>query len=152
MKVCKWLRLIAIVALLVAFQGGTVFGATTRSGRFVTIEGQEISFFRIQDRDTIKGWLNGTAIEIPMDTVSEIVFFDSPNVSYSMFGNDISSGEVEVTRKADGQRFILNDAFLPSDCDCTYLTYSYRNPFTDEINQGNTALDGLRKIVFQNGL
>lgn len=151
MKVCKWLRLTAIVALLMAFQLGTVFGATTRSGRFVTIEGQEIAFFRIQDRDTIKGWLNGTAIEIPMDTVSEIVFFDSPNVSYSMFGNDISSGEVEVTRKADGQRFILNDAFLPSDCDCTYLTYTYRNPFTDEVNQGNTALDGLRKIVFENG-
>ncbi len=148
MNVCKWLRLIAIVALFLAFSGGTILGATTRSGKFVTIEGQEISFFRIEDRDTVKGWLNGTAIEIPMDTVSEIVFFDSPNVSYSMFGNDISSGEVEVTRRSDGQRFILKDAFLPSDCDCTYLTYTYRNPFTDEVNQGNTALDGLRKIGF----
>ncbi len=149
MKICMWLRFIAIPTLVLAVLVSAASGAT-RPGKFVTIEGQEIQFFRIDDRGTIKGWLNGTAIEIPMDTVSEVVFFDSPNASYSMFGNDISSGEIEVTRALDGKKFILQDAFLPSDCDCTFLTYSYRNPFTDDINQGNTALDGLRRIVFEN--
>jgi len=148
MKICTWLRFIALPAIIVTLLAGVVCGATTRPGKFVTIEGQEIRFYRIDDRDTIKGWLNGTAIEVPLSSVSVVVFLDSPNSSYSMFGNDISSGEVELTRKLDGKSFILQDAFLPSECDCTFMTYSYRNPFTDEINQGNTALDGLRRIVF----
>ncbi|KIH76325.1 hypothetical protein SAMN05660860_00033 [Geoalkalibacter ferrihydriticus] len=147
MKICKWLRYVAIPLLLLSVLVSTASGAT-RSGRFVTIDGQEVRFFRIEDRNLIKGWFNGTALEVPMDAVREIVFFDSPNASYSMFGNDISAGEMELTRKTDGQKFIIQDAFLPSDCDCTYLTYSYRNPFTDDINRGNFAIDGLRRIVF----
>ncbi|WP_305041351.1 hypothetical protein [Geoalkalibacter sp.] len=148
MNVCKWLRLVAIPMLVLALLVGTAVGASARSGKFVTIDGQEISFFRIEDRSVIKGWLNGTAIEVPMDSVGEVVFFESPNASYSMFGNDISAGEIELTRKVDGRKFIVQDAFLPSNCDCTYLTYAFRNPFTDEINRSNIAIDGLRRIVF----
>lgn len=152
MKVCTRISLIAIPILFLALQAGIAFGGESRPGKFVTIEGQEISFFQIEGRPIIKGWLNGTAIDIPMDTVSQIVFFDSPDINYSMFGNDISSGNLEVTRKSDGKKFMIQDAFLPSDCDCTYITYTYRNPFTEEISQGNTALDGLRKIIFDDGV
>ncbi len=147
MNLCKRLSIFALFSL-VMLQAGLAFAADTRAGKFVTIEGQEIAFFRIEGRETIKGWLNGTAIDIPIETVSQMVFFDTPNVNYSIFGNDISAGELEVTRKSDNKSFFLQDAFLPSDCDCTYITYTYRNPFTDETNQGNTALDGLRKIIF----
>ncbi len=150
MNVCKRLSCIAIPILLILLQVTVAF-ADSRPGKFVTIEGQEIGFFQFDGRPIIKGWLNGTAIDIPMDTVSQIVFFDSPDINYSMFGNDISSGSLEVTRKSDGKKFMIQDAFLPSDCDCTYVTYTYRNPFTEEINQGNTALDGLRKIIFDDG-
>lgn len=150
MKACKWTSAVAILVTLLTLLAGSAFAASasSRPGKFVTVEGREIAFFRLDGRSTIKGWLNGIAIEVPMDTVSQVVFFDSPNVSYSMFGNNISSGNIELTRRADGKKFILTDAFLPSDCDCTYLTYSYRNPFTDEMNQANAALDGLRKILF----
>mgnify|MGYP004702821135 FL=1 len=148
MEVLKWVRLVPVVLLALTLQTGVAIGAQARPGKFITIEGQEISFFRMEGRNVIKGWLNGTAIDIPLDTVSQIVFFDSPNVNYSMFGNDISAGEIELTRKTDNKKFILQDAFLPSDCDCTYLTYTYRNAFTDETSQGNTAIDGLRKIIF----
>ncbi|BCR03728.1 hypothetical protein DESUT3_07970 [Desulfuromonas versatilis] len=148
MNVCKRISVFAILTVFLLLQVGPATAGDTRPGKFVTIEGQEISFFRIDGRDTIKGWLNGTAIDIPIDTVSQIVFFDTPNINYSIFGNDISAGEMEVTRKSDGKSFFLQDAFLPSDCDCTYITYTYRNPFTDETNQGNTALDGLRKLIF----
>lgn len=150
MKACKWTSAIAILVILMTLQAGSVFaeGAASRPGKFVTIDGKEISFFRLDGRTTIKGWLNGIAIEVPMDTVSQVVFFDTPSVSYSMAGNNISSGNMELTRRADGKKFILTDAFLPSDCDCTYITYSYRNPFTDEMSQANAAIDGLRKIIF----
>jgi hypothetical protein len=151
MKVCKLISFIAIPILLMVLQAAIALGADSRPGKFVTIEGQEIGFFQFEGRQIIKGWLNGTAIDIPMDTVSQIVFFDSPDINYSMFGNDISSGSLEVTRKSDGKKFMIQDAFLPSDCDCTYVTYTYRNPFTEEINQGNTAVDGLRKIIFDDG-
>jgi hypothetical protein len=148
MKVCKWLSFVAIPMLILAVLVSTASAASSRSGKFVTIDGQEINFFRIEDRSLIKGWLEGTAIEIPLESVGEVVFLDSPNASYSMFGNDISAGQVEVSRRFDGRRFMVQDAFLPSDCDCTYLTYSYRNPFTDEIHRGNMAIDGLRRIIF----
>ncbi len=151
MTSCKRICFIAIPILALVLQVGLAFGGESRLGKFVTIEGQEIGFFQLEGRPVIKGWLNGTAIDIPMDTVSQIVFFDSPDINYSMFGNDISSGNLEVTRKSDGSKFMIQDAFLPSDCDCTYITYTYRNPFTEEINQGNTALDGLRKIIFDDG-
>jgi hypothetical protein len=144
--------LFAITVLFLTLQAAIAFGGESRVGKFVTVEGQEIGFFQIEGRAVIKGWLNGTAIDIPMDTVTQIVFFDSPDVNYSMFGNDISSGNLEVIRKSDGKKFMIQDAFLPSDCDCTYVTYTYRNPFTEEINQGNTALDGLRKIIFDDGV
>ena len=149
MNVCKRMSLIGFLTLFLVLPGSFSMAGDSRPGKFVTIEGQEISFFRIEGRDLIKGWFNGTAIDIPVDTVSQIVLFDSPNVNYSIFGNEISAGEMEVTRKVDGRTFLLQDAFLPSDCDCTFLTYTYRNPFTDETIQGNAALDGLRKIVFQ---
>lgn len=152
MNVRMRISLIAIPILFFVLQAGLVFGEESRPGKFVTIDGQEIAFFQIQGRPVIKGWLSGTAIDIPLETVSQIVFFDSPDINYSMFGNDISSGNVEVTRKADGKKFMIQDAFLPSDCDCTYVTYTYRNPFTEEINQGNTAVDGLRKIIFEDGM
>jgi len=152
MKVRMRISFIAIPILLLALQAGLAFGTQSRPGKFVTVEGQEIGFFQIEGRSVIKGWLNGTAIDIPLETVSQIVFFDSPDINYSMFGNDISSGNLEVTRKADGVKFMIQDAFLPSDCDCTYITYTYRNPFTEEINQGNTALDGLRKVIFDDGI
>lgn len=145
MKVCK---VLSVSILMLALLAGGAFAGESRVGKFVTIEGQEIGFFQINDREVIKGWLNGTAIDIPMDTISQIVFFDTPNVNYSMFGNEISTGNLELTRKSDGKKFMIQDAFLPSDCDCTYLTYTYRNPFTEEISEGNTALDGLRKIIF----
>ncbi len=148
MNACKWIRLIAIPMLFLMLQTGLAFGAASRPGKFVTVEGHEISFFRLDGRSSIKGWLNGIALEVPMDTVSQVVFFDTPTVNYSMFGNNISSGNVELTRRADGQKFLLTDAFLPSDCDCTFVTYSYRNPFTDEMSQANAAIDGLRKIIF----
>lgn len=151
MNVRMRISLIAIPILFFVLQAGLVFGGESRPGKFVTIDGQEIIFFQLEGRPVIKGWLSGTAIDIPLETVSQIVFFDSPDINYSMFGNDISSGNVEVTRKADGKKFMIQDAFLPSDCDCTYVTYTYRNPFTEEINQGNTALDGLRKIIFEDG-
>lgn len=151
MGVFNWVRLVPVVLFALTLMTGVALGAQTRPGKFVTIEGQEISFFRMEDRNVIKGWLSGTAIDVPIDTVSQIVFFDSPNVNYSMFGNDISTGEIELTRKSDNKKFILQDAFLPSDCDCTYLTYTFRNAFTDETSQGNTAIDGLRKIIFLDG-
>ncbi|MDO3377512.1 hypothetical protein [Geoalkalibacter halelectricus] len=148
MRICKWLRFVAIPLLLLCVLVSAASGAT-RSGKFVTIDGQEIRFFRIEDRALVKGWFNGTALEVPMAAVREVVFFDSPYASYSMFGNDISAGEVELTRRTDGAKFIVQDAFLPSDCDCTYLTYTYRNPFTDDIHRGNLAIDALRRIVFE---
>lgn len=148
MKVCKWLRYVALPLLVLVMLVSSASATSGRSGRFLTIDGQEIHFFRIEDRTLIKGWLDGTAIEIPLESVGEVLLFDSPNASYSMFGNDISAGQMEVSRRFDGRRFIVQDAFLPSNCDCTYLTYSYRNPFTDEILRGNMAIDGLRRIIF----
>ena len=109
MKVCTRISLIAIPILFLALQAGIAFGGESRPGKFVTIEGQEIGFFQIEGRPIIKGWLNGTAIDIPMDTVSQVVFFDSPDINYSMFGNDISSGNLEVTRKSDGKKFMIKN-------------------------------------------
>jgi len=65
-----------------------------------------------------------------------------------MFGNEISAGQLELTRKSDGKKFILREAFLPSGCDCTFITYTYRNPFTLELGQESIPVDGLKQIIF----
>lgn len=152
MGVRLWMRLIAITLLLLAAQAGVVLADQNRPGRLVTLDNKEIVFDSIKSRDLVKGWWNGSAISVPLDTVTEITFFEAPKVDYSIIGNNIKTGIIGLTRRSDGKKFVLNDAFLPSDCNCSYLTYSYRNPFTGEVLQANAAIDGLQKISFEDGV
>lgn len=147
MSVGKWVGLIAVGTMILVWQAGTALAADARPGKCITLDGQEVSFFQI-DRELVKGWWNGTPIEVPLSTVSEILFVDSPNINYSMAGNEISAGQLELTRKSDGRKFILRDAFLPSACNCSFITYTYRNPFTLELGQESIPLDGLKQIIF----
>ncbi|RME33274.1 MAG: hypothetical protein D6794_11770 [Deltaproteobacteria bacterium] len=147
MNAAKWVRVLVIALSLLVFQVGMAAAADARPGKCITLEGQEVSFFKI-DRNLVKGWWNGTPIEVPLEFVSEILFLDSPKVNYSMFGNEISAGQIELTRKSDGKKFILKDAFLPSDCNCTFITYTYRNPFTLELGTESLPIDGLKQIIF----
>ena len=152
MGVRLWMRLFATTLLVLSIQAGTAFADQSRPGRLVTLDNKEIVFDSLKNRDLIKGWWNGSAISVPMDTVSEITFFEAPKVDYSIIGNNIKTGIIGLTRRADGKKFVLNDAFLPSDCNCSYLTYTYRNPFTGEVLQANAAIDGLQKIIFEDGV
>ena len=152
MGVRLWMRLSAITLLLLALQTGVVLADQTRPGRLITLDNKEIVFDSLKNRDLIKGWWNGSAISVPLNTVSEMTFFEAPKVDYSIIGNNIKTGIIGLTRRADGKKFVLNDAFLPSDCNCSYLTYTYRNPFTGEILQANAAIDGLQKIIFEDGV
>lgn len=87
-----------------------------------------------------------------MGTVSEVTFFEAPKVDYSIIGNDIKTGTMGLTRASDGKQFVLQDAFMPADCNCSYITYTYKNPFTGETLQANAAIDGLQRIVFEDGV
>ncbi len=89
---------------------------------------------------------------MPLDTVTEITFFEAPKVDYSIIGNDINTGILGMTRRSDGKKFVLSDAFMPADCNCSFITYTYRNPFTGETLQANAAIDGLQKIIFDDGV
>jgi hypothetical protein len=146
------LRLVAITLLMLSLSTGVVLAEQSRPGRLVTLDNKEIVFDSIKNRDTVKGWWNGSAINVPLETVSEITLFDAPKVDYSIIGNNIKTGVIGLTRRSDGKKFVLNDAFLPSDCNCSYLTYTYRNPFTGEVMQANAALDGLQQIIFEDGV
>lgn len=152
MGVRLWMRLFTITLLLLSLQAGAALAEQPRPGHLVTLDNKEIVFDSIKNRDMVKGWWNGSAISVPIDTVSEITFFEAPKVDYSIIGNNIKTGIIGLTRRADGKKFVLNDAFLPSDCNCSYLTYTYRNPFTGEVLQANAALDGLQKIIFEDGV
>ena len=152
MGVRLWMRLSAITLLFLALQTGAVLADQSRPGRLISLDNKEIVFDSLKNRDLIKGWWNGSAISVPLDTVSEITFFEAPKVDYSIIGNSIKTGIIGLTRRADGKKFVLNDAFLPSDCNCSYLTYTYRNPFTGEVLQANAAIDGLQKIIFEDGV
>ncbi|MCM2265087.1 MAG: hypothetical protein NDI73_07835 [Desulfuromonadales bacterium] len=147
-----WMRLSVITLVLLSLSAGSVLADQARPGRLVTLDNKEIVFDSIKNRDMVKGWWNGSAISVPLDTVSEMTFFEAPKVDYSIIGNNIKTGIVGLTRRADGKKFVLNDAFLPSDCNCSYLTYTYRNPFTGEVLQANAAIDGLQKIIFEDGV
>jgi hypothetical protein len=48
-----------------------------RPGRLVTIDNKEIVFDSIMDRDSVKVWWNGSAISVPVDTVTEITFLST---------------------------------------------------------------------------
>jgi hypothetical protein len=146
------LRLVAITLLMLSLSAGAVLAEQSRPGRLVTLDNKEIVFDGIKNRDTVKGWWNGSAINVPLETVSEITLFDAPKVDYSIIGNNIKTGVIGLTRRSDGKKFVLNDAFLPSDCNCSYLTYTYLNPFTGEVMQANAALDGLQQIIFEDGV
>lgn len=152
MGVRLWMRLIAIALLMLPFSAGAVLAEQSRPGRLVTLDNKEIVFEGIKSRDVVKGWWNGSAITVPLETVSEVTLFDAPKVDYSIIGNNIKTGVIGLTRRSDGKKFVLNDAFLPSDCNCSYLTYTYQNPFTGEAMQANAALDGLQKIIFEDGV
>lgn len=145
-------RLIVIPLLLIAILAVTASADQNRPGRLITLDNKEIVFDGIQDRDIVKGWWNGSALTVPVETVSEITFFEAPKVDYSIIGNDIKTGIMGLTRRSDGKKFVLQDAFIPSDCNCSYLTYTYRNPFTGEVLQANAAIDGLQKIIFEDGV
>jgi hypothetical protein len=146
------MRLFAITLLLLVLHAGAAFAEQSRPGRLVTLDNKEIVFDSIRNRDLVKGWWNGSAISVPLNTVSEMTFFEAPKVDYSIIGNNIKTGVIGLTRRADGKKFVLNDAFLPSDCNCSYLTYTYQNPFTGEVLQANAAIDGLQKIIFEDGV
>ncbi len=145
------MRLIAVSLLTVFLLAGIASADQKRPGRLVTLDNKEIVFDGILERDIVKGWWNGSALTVPIETVSEITFFDAPQVDYSIIGNDIKTGKLGLNRRSDGKQFVLLDAFLPADCNCSYLTYTYKNPFTGETLQANAAIDGLRKIIFEDG-
>lgn len=142
------MRLLLITVLFTMVQATSVFAAQSRSGHLVTLDNKEIVFEGIVNRDVVKGWWNGSAITVPVNTVSEITFFETPKNDYSIIGNNIKTGVLSLTRLTDKRTFVINDAFLPSDCNCSYLTYTYRNPFTGELLRANAAIDGLQKIIF----
>jgi hypothetical protein len=48
-----------------------------RPDRLVTIDNKEIVFDSIMDRDSVKVWWNGSAISVPVDTVTEITFLST---------------------------------------------------------------------------
>jgi len=152
MGVRMCMRLIAIPLLAILLQVGIASADQNRPGRLVTLDNKEIVFDSIKERDQVKGWWNGSAIAVPLDTVTEITFFEAPKVDYSIIGSDIKTGVLGLTRRADGKKFVLADAFLPSDCNCSYITYTYKNPFTGETLQANAAIDGLQKIIFEDGV
>lgn len=142
------MRLLLIAVLLTTLQATSVFADQSRSGRLVTLDNKEVMFDGILNRDVVKGWWNGSALTVPLKTVGEVTFYETPKSDYSIIGNNIKTGSISLTRLTDKRTFVLNDAFLPSDCNCSYLTYTYRNPFTGELLQANAAIDGLQKIVF----
>jgi hypothetical protein len=146
-----WMRLIAITLLLFPFTAGVVLAGQSRPGRLVTLDNKEIVFESLVNRNEVKGWLNGSAISVPFDTLSEIIFVETPKKDYSIIGSNIETGILVLTHRADGKMFALRDAFLPSDCNCSYLTYTYLNPFTGEVQQANAAIDGLQQIIFKDG-
>lgn len=145
-RIC--MRLVAIPLLTILFLATLASADQNRPGQLITLDNKEIVFDSILERDIVKGWWNGSAISVPLKTVSEITFFEAPKVDYSIIGNDIKTGIIGLTRRSDGKQFVLQDAFLPSDCNCSYITYTYKNPFTGETLQANAAIDGLQKIVF----
>lgn len=149
-RIC--MRLVAIPLLTILCLATFAIADQGRPGRLVTLDNKEIVFDSIRERDIVKGWWNGSAITVPLETVTEIIFFEAPKVDYSIIGNDIKTGIMGLTRRADGKKFVLHDAFMPADCNCSYLTYTYRNPFTGETLQANAAIDGLQKIIFEDGV
>ena len=142
------MRLLLIAVLLTMLQATSAFAEQSRSGRLVTLDNKEVVFDGILNRDLVKGWWNGSALTVPLKTVGEVTFYETPKSDYSIIGNNIKTGAIGLTRLADKRTFVLNDAFLPSDCNCSDLPYTYRNPFTGELLQANAAIDGLQKIVF----
>ncbi len=149
-RIC--MRLVAIPLLTILCLATFASADQNRQGRLVTLDNKEIVFDSILDRDIVKGWWNGSAITVPLETVTEITFFESPKVDYSIVGNDIKTGIIGLTRRTDGKKFVMNDAFMPSDCNCSYITYTYLNPFTGATLQANAAIDGLQKIIFEDGV
>ena len=146
------MRLVALPLLTIFCLATFAIADQSRAGRLVTLDNKEIVFDSIMERDLIKGWWNGSAITVPLDTVTEITFFEAPKVDYSIIGNEIKTGIIGLTRRNDGKKFVLHDAFMPADCNCSYITYTYRNPFTGETLQANAAIDGLQKIIFEDGV
>lgn len=149
-RICT--RLVAIPLLMILCLATLASADQDRPGRLITLDNKEIVFDSIMERDVVKGWWNGSAISVPLVTVSEITFFEAPKVDYSIIGNDIKTGIMGLTRRSDGKKFVLQDAFMPADCNCSYITYTYRNPFTGETLQANAAIDGLQRIVFEDGV
>jgi hypothetical protein len=145
------MRLVAIPLLMILCLVSIASADQDRPGRLITLDNKEIVFDSIMERDIVKGWWNGSAITVPLGTVSEIIFFEAPKVDYSIIGNDIKTGIMGLTRRSDGKQFVLQDAFMPADCNCSYITYTYRNPFTGKTQQANAAIDGLQKIIFGDG-
>ena len=146
------MRLMAIPLLMILSLATFASADQDRPGRLVTLDNKEIVFDSILERDVVKGWWNGSAISVPLDTVTEITFFEAPKVDYSIIGNEIKTGILGLTRRADGKKFVMHDAFMPADCNCSYITYTYRNPFTGETLRANAAIDGLQKIIFEDGV
>lgn len=149
-RIC--MRLMTIPLLMIMCLATVASADQDRTGRLVTLDNKEIVFDSILERDVVKGWWNGSAISVPLDTVTEITFFEAPKVDYSIIGNEIKTGIMGLTRRADGKKFVMHDAFMPADCNCSYLTYTYRNPFTGETLRANAAIDGLQKIIFEDGV
>lgn len=64
------LRLVALPLLTIFCLATFASAGQGRPGRLVTLDNKEIVFDSILERDIIKGWWNGSAITVPLDTVT----------------------------------------------------------------------------------
>ena len=70
-RIC--MRLVAIPLLTILCLATFALADQDRPGRLVTLDNKEIVFDSIMDRDVVKGWWNGSAITVPVDTVNRVV-------------------------------------------------------------------------------
>lgn len=68
-------RLVAVSLLTILCLATSAAADQDRPGRLVTLDNREIVFDSIKERDIVKGWWNGSALTVPLDTVTEITLF-----------------------------------------------------------------------------
>ena len=113
------MRLVALPLLTIFCLATFASADQDRPGRLVTLDNKEIVFDSIMERDIVKGWWNGSAINVPLDTVTEVMLPSAskepkPSIQISERSQtniDTSPGQVatgteltpNVTLKVDSQ-------------------------------------------------
>jgi hypothetical protein len=150
--VAQSLALLTALSLLTALPAAeaqvTTSGKIYLRGQFKKKDEGVVEFHKLLNVSKISGKLKGIPIEVPLDEVRRVVLLSRDALYAYNPGVSSHGGDLEVYRKKDNKVFLLAEAIFWRSDNLGSLEYTYWNPITERIQEGEVRLRQVQMIDF----